>query len=306
MPDFRFKGCRENFFEGKAMVKASSDKPKGIAARVRYRLWSIVQLALMLPLLISGLLYFMQDRLIFPGAMLSEGQRIAIRERFGEREISLEVEDGVTLHGWFLPAAGEGPSPLLIYFGGNAEEVSQLLAYRDRLAGWSLLLFNYRGFGLSGGEPSEQALVNDALAIHDHGRALPRVAGSPIVAWGRSLGTGVAVQLAAARPLAGLILTTPYDSITALAQRRYPFVPVSWLLRHPFDSAKLAPTIQVPMLSLIAGLDQVVPPQHGLALSDAWTGAHQTLVIKEEGHNSIHRNQEYWQAIQGFLDALAE
>lgn len=277
-------------------------EPKSPVAMVRYLLWSVIQLALLIPLVISAVLYFMQERLIFPGAHLGEMQRDAIRQRFGDREIELEVADGVTLHGWFVAAEGEGPRPLLIYFGGNAEEVSGLLEHRERLAGWSLMLFNYRGFGLSGGKAGEAALIRDAKAIYDHARQLPQVDERRIVAWGRSLGTGVAVRLASARPLAGVILTTPYDSITAVAQRRYPFVPIAWLIRHPFDSASHAGELETPMLSLVAGTDRVIPPEHGRALSDAWQGEHHTLVIEEADHNSIHHFPEYWLNIRRFLE----
>ena len=104
-------------------------------------------------------LYLMQERLLFIRAALDPRLRDWARAQWPEAEVRIPVGEGVELHGWFVPPDGAAvAAPLLIYFGGNAEEVTPLLGVRARLPGWGLLLVNYRGHGLSGGQPSEAAL----------------------------------------------------------------------------------------------------------------------------------------------------
>ena len=144
----------------------------------------------------------------------------------------------------------------VLYFGGNAEDVTMSLPSLVRaFPEHALYLMHYRGFGGSSGRPTETALVADALALHEH------VAGdhSSVVAVGRSLGSGIAIQLAVQRPLAGLVLVTPYDSLLELAAGLYPWLPVSWLLRDRYESWRFAPRVTVPTRFIIAGQDDVVP-----------------------------------------------
>src|SRR5262249_35639515 len=149
-------------------------------------------------------------------------------------------------------------SPLVLYFGGNAEDVSWMLrrvAQQTPGAGW--LLVDYRGYGASEGTPSEEALSADAIQWFDYARH--QLDAQRIIVFGRSLGSGVAVQLAAARAVDGVILATPFDSLTNVARHHYPFLPVSLILKHPFDSLARAPYIDAPLLCLVAEHDQVVP-----------------------------------------------
>ena len=144
----------------------------------------------------------------------------------------------------------------ILYFGGNAEDVSSSLprlerAFPDR----ALYLMHYRGFGGSSGGPSEAALVADALALHDH--VAP--AHGSIVAVGRSLGSGVAIQLAAARAVDGLVLVTPFNSVLELASDLYPWLPVDWLLRDRFESWRHAARVTVPTRFVVAERDDIVP-----------------------------------------------
>lgn len=264
-----------------------------------------VGVLLALALIIYPFLYLMQDRMLFLRAGLSAQQLAWARAQAPDTEVRIPVADGVELHGWFVPAAGTAPAPLLIYFGGNAEEVSAMLAERPQLPGWALLLVNYRGYGLSGGAPSQAALSADALAVHDWAARRPEIDPARIVAWGRSLGTGVAVQLAAQRPLAGVLLVSPYDSMAAVAQRHYPFVPVRWLLRHPFDALALAPAIRTPALAIAMAHDEVVPAHHSRRLMAAWGGPQQLLVFDDGDHNTLPA-RAYWAAVTAFLAPLAQ
>jgi fermentation-respiration switch protein FrsA (DUF1100 family) len=250
---------------------------------------------------VPAYLYFAQDRLIFLPQPLASG---TMPRRAGVEEVEVRAFDGTRLHGWFAPAANaRGRAPLLIYFGGNAEEVSWLLDAAPRFAQWSLLALNYRGYGRSEGRPGERELFADALALFDYAAARPDVEAGSIVALGRSLGSGVAVHLAAERPLAGVVLVTPFDSVTAVAQSLYPFVPVRLLLRHPFDSLSRAGAVQAPLLTVAAGRDGVVPPRHAARLHDAWAGPKHWRELADADHDGVVAHPAFWPEVQAFLAA---
>jgi fermentation-respiration switch protein FrsA (DUF1100 family) len=250
------------------------------------------------------LIYFAQERMLFFPQPLVEGMRAAVfTAQPDAREIELATADGQRLHGWFIPngSGAAREAPVLIYFGGNAEEVSHLALEAGQLRGISLVLFNYRGYGKSTGTPGEQALFSDALAIYDQVASLPGIDPKRIIAMGRSLGSGVATYLASQRAVAAVVLVTPYDSMAAVGRGHYPFLLVDVLLRHRFDSASRARTIDAPMLALIAGADTIVPPERGKALAKAWRGPVTSLVVPNARHNDIGIHPEYWQAIRRFL-----
>jgi pimeloyl-ACP methyl ester carboxylesterase len=261
---------------------------------------ALVATAAVATLALPATMFAFQDRLIFfPQPILGP----APAARPGLEAVDLPVAEGVHVRGWLVRTA-PAPAPLVIYFGGNAEEVSWLIEAAPRLGGWSLLLVNYRGYGRSDGSPGQAALFADALALHDWARARADVAPGRVVAMGRSLGSGVAVHLAAERPLAGVILVTPFDSLIAVGQRHYPWLPVRWLLRHPFDSLARAPAIRTPMLCLAAGRDRVIPLEHAARLRDAWAGPHRWVELPAADHDSISGEPAYWAAIAGFLASL--
>jgi hypothetical protein len=256
--------------------------------------------AIGLPLVV----YLAQDALIFYRQPLPEARRADIARRFASvQEVFLPAKDGTRLHAWHLRAAGAGSerSALVLYFGGNAEEASWMLEEGGNAPGVSWLIVNYRGYGLSEGSPGEAALVSDALEWFDRALTLPGAGPERIYAFGRSLGSGVAVALAAQRPVAGLILASPYDSLASVAKRYYWYLPVDLLLKHRFDSITLAPKLQVPLLCLIAERDEVIPPVHAERLFEAWAGPKRRVMLQEAGHNSTDAHPMFWPAIREFL-----
>ena len=271
-----------------------------------------------LPLLYTGValfiglcavLYLLQERLIFLRQPLAEDTRQTVRELPGVTEIEVAARDGARLHGWFRQSgenAGE-PSPrgLVIYFGGNAEEVSGQMFDAEQLAPWSVAAVNYRGYGLSEGDPGEAALATDAVAVYDRLAARGDVDPDRIVIFGRSLGSGVAVQLAARRPVRAVMLISPFDSLRSIARRQYPIVPVSLLLKHPFDSLALAPRIESPLLVLAGDRDTLIPPALSRRLHDAWAGPKRWELVPGADHNDISSHPRYWPAMREFLASLA-
>ncbi|MVV52258.1 hypothetical protein EJA72_29090 [Pseudomonas sp. PB120] len=184
----------------------------------------------------------------------------------------------------------DGPDAL-IYFGGNAEDVSRNLpGFSQAFPNHALYLLHYRGYGGSSGTPSEEAIARDAVALFDQVYAThPNIA---VV--GRSLGSGVAVRLASQRPAARLILITPYNSLEELAARQFRMFPVKWLLQDRFESWKYAAHISVPTLLIAAQNDEVIPRASTERLFTHFAkGVASLRVISGVGHNSISENPEY-------------
>ncbi len=242
--------------------------------------------------------WFAQDRMIFfPQPVAS-----ALHLPAEATPLEIVASDGIRLRGWMRTASAT-PAPVVLFFGGNAEEVSWMLADPRWPRDWTIVAINYRGYGASEGTPGEAALVADALVTYDAIAARNDVDARRIVALGRSLGTGVAVKLAAARPLAGAILVSPFDSLVELGRTHYPWLPVSWLLRHRFDSEADARRTQAPLLAIVAERDSIVPAERSQALYDAWGGPKSWLVIPATDHNTLSVPQAFWGGVVAFLAA---
>jgi pimeloyl-ACP methyl ester carboxylesterase len=188
-------------------------------------------------------------------------------------------------------------SDAVIYFGGNAEDVSHSLptlaaAFPER----SLYALNYRGYGGSTGKPSEAALIADALALFDRVHAdHPR-----IIVIGRSLGSGVAVHVASERPAERLILITPYDSLLNIAASQFRIFPVRWLLLDKFESWRYASKMTAPTQLIAAQYDEIIPHASTQSLFEHFPKGLATLtVIPGVGHNSISESPDYTRLLSG-------
>jgi fermentation-respiration switch protein FrsA (DUF1100 family) len=217
-------------------------------------------------------------------------------------EVSITTSDGVTIEGVLVLPPVSRP-PLVIYFGGNAEEVTSFApgvaqAYGER----AVLLVNYRGYGRSRGRPGEAALVRDGAEIFDWAARRADIDASRIAVHGRSLGSGVAVQVAAARPVKCIVLTSPFDSALEVAKSVYPWLPVSWLMRHPFDSTAHAPKLSMPALFLAGDSDTLIPKKHSDRLASMWAGPAERVAFEGFGHNDIDLNPRYAASVREFLD----
>ena len=250
---------------------------------------SLATLILVVAVAFPLALWFLQERLIFFPQPLSEAQRASIKQRFpAAREVFLASG----AHAWHVPG-----DPLVIYFGGNAEEVSWMLSQDIPKAGW--LLVNYPGYGASPGAPSEETISADARQWYDYARN--ELKPSRIFAFGRSLGSGPAVLLASERKLSGVVLVTPFDSLVEVAKRHYPFLPVKLMLRHQFDSIGRAPKVDAPLLCLAAARDEIIPSSHARKLFDAWGGEKRWVELEEAGHNTTDAHPLFWDHVRRFL-----
>lgn len=185
----------------------------------------------------------------------------------------------------------------VIYFGGNAEDVTYSLpGLNEAFPGHALHLMHYRGYGGSSGSPSESALVADALLLFDDAHKKYK----RITVIGRSLGSGIAVQLASQRPVTRLVLVTPYNSIQELAEQQFRYFPVRWLLRDNYESWKYAEKISAPTLLLMAEHDEVIPAASTRALHQHFAKGVATLtVVPGARHNDISESATYTRLLRG-------
>jgi pimeloyl-ACP methyl ester carboxylesterase len=206
----------------------------------------------------------------------------------GSTLLTLTVETA-TVHVSTHPRPGQAA---LIYFGGNAEDVSQDIPdLAEAFPDSAIYALHYPGYGGSSGSPSQQAIFSAALALFDRVHAEH----PDVSVVGRSLGSGVAVWIGSQRPVARLILVTPFDSLADAAAGQYPLVPVRWLLRDKFDSWRYAPKVTAPTRMIVAENDELVPRSSSDRLSTRFqNGIASFVVIPKAGHNTIQDSPGYW------------
>ncbi len=203
-------------------------------------------------------------------------------------EVELQRPDGVTVLAWYGKA--RPGQPTLLYFHGNG---ANLAARSERIAayradGRGILIMSYRGYGGSTGMPSEKANVADAIAAYDHlvGRG---VAAGDILLYGESLGSGVAVQVAIARPVGGVILDAPFTSLADVGAEVYPYLPVHLAIADRYDSLARITRIKAPLLIVHGERDQVVPIRMGRKLFEAANEPKTFAAIKGGGHSDHYQ-----------------
>ncbi|MBS3969055.1 MAG: alpha/beta hydrolase [Clostridia bacterium] len=250
--------------------------------------------------------YFLQEKMLFIRQPVSQERLAYIRNTYPTNieEISIMTPDNIELHGWLVKNSPYKKSPLIIYFGGNAEEVSWQIENAFKIDNWSMALINYRGYGLSQGKPGQKHLYNDAVEIYDYFSQRNDIDAGQIAVMGRSLGTGVAIHLAKERDLKGIILISPYDSIANVAKETFPSILVSNLLKHPFNVVEIAHDLKVPLLAITASEDRVISQERSQKLIESWGGNYFWHVIQDRGHNDLHYDGSFIKKINEFLLSL--
>ncbi|MEA3497819.1 MAG: hypothetical protein U9R16_02050 [Campylobacterota bacterium] len=236
-------------------------------------------------------LYFMQDRLIFPGAYSFKD--VVQQSGYIEKEtseFSLKTKDNIKLSGLI---SQKNSDTLLIYFGGNAENCTNFVSLISKFEKIDSVALNYRGYGKSEGKPSEQKLYTDALEIYDHFKDKYKY----IIPVGKSLGTPIATYVSSKRKLQGTILITPLDSITDVAKTIFPILPIKLLLNHPFNSIEHLKNINSPISLLMVKNDEVIPNKNTLNLKENINKLALFTVVENSGHNTITNDGKFFKFI---------
>ena len=233
--------------------------------------------------LVVALMYFAQRALLYPGASKA-ADALPVTVPWAAR-VTIATPDGETLAALHVPAGKGRPTALL--FPGNGDNIVDYGFLGDLLSarGYGLLAVSYRGYPGSTGSPTEAGLLVDGLAAFDWLSAQDH--SSPIVIIGRSLGTGVAVNTAAERDAAALVLISAYELILAVARDKYPYLPVAVLMKDSFRSDLRIAKVSEPKLFLHGDLDTSVPLTSGKALFDAAPEPKTFSVQHGHGHNDI-------------------
>ena len=256
-------------------------------------------------LLVCLAAFLFQRHLIYFPVRWSEAE--ARRWNPGCEEVRIPVSDGVLLHGWLLRRE-EAPWTVII-FHGNAGNLSfhEATLAPFRALGLQAILFDYRGYGLSTGNPTEEGLLKDGEAAVTYAEKTLGVSRERIVFFGQSLGAAVATILAARRPPGRLILESAWDSLAAVARNHYSFLPAGLLLRDRYHSAGVIGRVACPILFLHPGEDEIVPVRLGRALYEKAREPKRFVVLPGAHHNDSFelRMREHLEAIREFLDLPA-
>jgi pimeloyl-ACP methyl ester carboxylesterase len=241
-----------------------------------------------------------QSHLIFPThAVPAAGPLPPSAER-----LSVRTPEGDTLHGVHIPADQlDASRTLILGFGGNAWNGQDVAEYLHEIfPEHDVVAFHYRGYSPSTGSPSGVALVVDAPLIYD--MAVERLKPAKVIGVGLSIGTGVAAQLSARRKLDGLILVTPFDSLKALAQAMYPWLPIGPFFEHEIDAAGPLQKTATPVAIIAAERDQIVPAERTAALRKRVSNLVYDRTIARAGHNDIYARSDFHESMRDALAAV--
>jgi uncharacterized protein len=219
--------------------------------------------------------------------------------------LTIETSDGERLRAWHIHPAPGTPHPLVVYFHGNGGNLSNWAPIVAGIArrGYSVLAFDYRGYGVSSGRPTERGLYRDVDAIIDH--AWTKTSPPPtVVYWGRSLGVPMAAYAATRRPPAGLILESGFPDARSLFRPPSPMAFLALFSSYRFPAAEFLRSVKVPALVVHGDADSIVPYDRGRALYERIEGPKQFFTVGGGDHNDAAPPDEalYWQTIGTFVD----
>lgn len=242
----------------------------------------LIGIALGAYLLLTGAVFVMQRSLLYPGTR--DRPDLAQHAAHGIEAVTTRTADGLELTHWYLPPPVPG-GPVIVVFHGNAghlgDRVPKLLPLAA--AGYGLLLAGYRGYSGNPGQPTEAHLTADSRGLLKW-LAERGTASDHTILYGESLGTGIAVKMAAEGRGGALVLESPYSSIADVAQMHYWYLPARWLILDAWNSLAHIGRVSAPLLVLHGAEDRTVPLRFGRALFDAAPDPKDILILSEAGH----------------------
>lgn len=236
--------------------------------------------------------------------------------------LTIETADGERLRAWLIPSTQHPPSPgsessrasarqapaLIVYFHGNGANLSNWAPIVTAIAhqGYSVLAFDYRGYGVSTGRPTEKGLYRDVDAILDHVWTKMKPS-APVIYWGRSLGVSMAAYAATKHAPAGLILESGFPDARSLFRAPSPMALLALFSTYRFPAARFLRDSQVPVLVMHGDADTVIPYEQGRALYERIGAPKQFVTIRGADHNDAAPSDEraYWSAVRDFVDRRA-
>lgn len=250
-------------------------------------------------LLFSTMLYYLQEKMIFLPTTLPESYRYDFDLPF--EEFFLETEDEARLNAIHFKV--ENPKGVVLYFHGNAGDLSRwgtVVTMFPRM-GYDAIVMDYRTYGKSKGKLSQEALLADARRFYNY--TLERYDESDIYLYGRSLGSGLVCYLAAENKPKIVLLESPYYSLRSIAKKRFPFLPVDWLLRYHLDSNEYVKEIKSPIAIFHGDEDKVIPLESGKALFESIPVKQKVFYpIKDGHHNDLDQFPEYHARLDQVLE----
>lgn len=245
------------------------------------------------------LLYIFQSRLVFYPEIDREVAATPALAGLQYEDIHLETSDGINLHGWYIPAAQ--PRGTVLFLHGNAGNISHRLDSIEMFhrLGYSTLIFDYRGYGNSGGKPTEQGTYRDAEAAWRYLTGQRHIPSCHIVLFGESLGGAVAAWLASRERPAALVIASGFTSVPDLGQQLYPYLPVRWLARIRYDTREYLRSVTAPVLVAHSPEDDIIPYEHGRALFAAANPPKQFLELAGGHNDGFIFMREAWVRVLG-------
>ncbi len=249
--------------------------------------------------LLNAVVFVMQRTLLYPAAR--QAPNLAAHDVAGLREVTTQTPDGLTLRHWYVPPTEPGAA-VLVVFHGNAGHLGDRVPKLEAIieAGFGVLFAGYRGYGGNPGKPTEEDLTADARLLLDW-LAAQGVPPDRTVIYGESLGTGIAVKMAAERETRGVILESPYTSIAEVAQVHYWYLPAKWLVLDKWDSMAQIGRIKAPLLVLHGARDKTVPTRYGRRLFAAAPEPKELLILDRAAHNDLYDHPQVAERVIAFL-----
>ena len=254
-------------------------------------------IAVLLVLAAAAGLYALQRHLLFPA---SKPLAVPDSPHHLVRAVAIPVNGKVLRGHVAIPTAEHGPRHGLLYFNGRRENPRSIFRALGALPGHHVLCFSYDRLGLAWRKPGERELMADGLAVLDWWVKDSGIAIEHIVVAGRSLGSGFAVQAAAARPVRGLALISPFDQLLTAVHSSMPSVP-RWWLRDKFDSRDHIGQVRCACLLIVGDEDTTIPAAASRALFESWPGHLSEFVVRHCAHRGLLKRADVHQALADFL-----
>jgi len=290
-----------------APASANDSQQRTGLRKLRYGLWRVVRFAALAYASVILMLVWMETTLVYPAPQYPAGDWQAAKA-YGWEEVDFASTDGTKLNGWYreLPQSQGEPQAVVLYCHGNGENIAHNGAYLADLANQhrlNIFMFDYRGYGRSEGKPTEIGVLADGEAAQQWLAQRTKLPANQIVLMGRSLGGGVAVDLAARNGCRGLVLQNTFTSMPDAAARMYPWAPIQLLMKNRYNSLEKITRYHGPLLQSHGDADTLIPFDLGQQLHAAASGPKEFFVNKGLGHDDADL-PEYGEALAKFFASI--